>query len=76
MATRLLRGMKKRGESPAVVAEESVMPSPIPEPTSREQRLQAILVAYLEAVERGQEPEPEAFAAQYPEFAAELARRS
>ncbi len=41
-------------------------------PSEREQRLQAVLVAYLEAAERGQEPDPQQLLAQQPEFAGEL----
>jgi WD40 repeat protein len=40
---------------------------------SREQRLQAVLVDYLEAVERGQAPAVSELKARYPEFAPELA---
>src|SRR5262245_58783375 len=40
--------------------------------SAREQRLQEVLVAYLEAVERGQPPEARELLARHPEFAAEL----
>jgi WD40 repeat protein len=42
------------------------------EPTEREQRLRAVLLDYVEAVERGQDPDRAALLARYPEFAAEL----
>jgi serine/threonine-protein kinase len=41
--------------------------------TGRNQRLQEVLVAYLEAAERGQAPSSEDLLARHPEFAAELA---
>jgi tRNA A-37 threonylcarbamoyl transferase component Bud32 len=41
--------------------------------SARDQQLEAILVAYLEAVESGQAPKREEFLAAHPEFAAELA---
>src|SRR6266446_4145205 len=41
--------------------------------TSREQQLQEILIAYLEAVESGQFSSPEDWFGRYPEFAGELA---
>src|SRR5437762_7242821 len=49
------------------------MPHEADERVSREQRLQALLVAYLEANDRGQPPDPQALLAGYPEFATELA---
>src|SRR5947208_2743496 len=42
-------------------------------PSEREQRLEAILVAYLEAVEHGQASSREELLGRHPEFAAELA---
>ena len=44
-----------------------------PNPSSKEQRLQAILVAYLEAAERGLAPPSSELQARHPEFAVELA---
>ncbi len=41
--------------------------------SGREERLQEVLVGYLEAAERGQAPEPAELLARHPEFAAELA---
>jgi hypothetical protein len=38
----------------------------------REQRLQEILVRYVEALEEGHSPEPKEFVARYPEFAGDL----
>src|SRR5437762_1066295 len=48
------------------------MHHPANDPTGREQRLQAVLVAYLEAVERGQQPEPQELLDRHSEFTAEL----
>jgi hypothetical protein len=45
---------------------------PAPDPTDREQRLDNLVVSYLEAVERGERPDPRAWAARYPELAADL----
>ncbi len=45
---------------------------PGPDSTDREQRLDNLVVSYLEAVERGARPDPRAWAARYPELAAEL----
>ena len=41
--------------------------------SERDRRLQDVLVAYLEAAEKGQEPQPQELLARHPEFAAELA---
>src|SRR5208282_6464892 len=48
------------------------MPSQ-PSESSREQRLQAVLVACVEALEKGQALDKNELLARYPEFAAELA---
>src|SRR5688572_19783850 len=47
--------------------------SPSAESRTREQRLQAVLVAYLEAAERGVAPPLEELQARHAEFAGELA---
>jgi WD40 repeat protein len=43
------------------------------EASSRDQKLQDVLVAYLEAAEKGQPPDPQELLQRHPEFAAELA---
>ena len=43
-----------------------------PEPPDREQRLNALLAAYLEAAQAGRPPDREQWLEQHPEFAAEL----
>src|SRR5271165_2025763 len=48
------------------------MSSPANESSSREQRLQSILVSLLEARERGQAPDPNELLTRHPEFAEEL----
>ena len=48
------------------------MTDPSVDRTAREQRLQEVLVAFLEAAERGQAPANEELLARHPEFAAEL----
>jgi len=42
-------------------------------PSSREQRLQSVLVSFLEASEMGQAPDANELLARHPEFAEELA---
>jgi serine/threonine-protein kinase len=44
-----------------------------PDSSEREERWSAVLVACLEALENGRQPDPEELRARYPEFAAELA---
>src|SRR5690242_6542814 len=43
-----------------------------PEPADRDERLGEAIEEYLEAVEGGQPPSPEAFAARYPDLGADL----
>lgn len=40
---------------------------------SQDQQLQEILVAYLEAAEKGRQPDAQEWLARHPEFASELA---
>src|SRR5262245_34408914 len=47
--------------------------TPRPEPATPDERLQEVLLGYVEAVERGEGPDREEFLARHPEFAAELA---
>src|SRR5262245_4042651 len=47
--------------------------TPAPESTTREQRLHEIMLACVEAEERGEAPDRDRLLAQHPEFAAELA---
>jgi serine/threonine protein kinase len=49
------------------------MTTPYPSEADREQRLNEVLLAYVEAVEAGQAPDRRQYLAGYPEFASELA---
>ena len=49
------------------------MPSRSDSPSEREQRLQAVLVAFLEASERGPEPDAQEWLTRHPDLAGELA---
>src|SRR5215471_14179415 len=46
--------------------------SSTPHDPSREERVNEVIAAFLQAVERGENPDPEKFLAAYPDLAAEL----
>src|SRR5437016_4562142 len=46
--------------------------TPAPEPLEHEERLDELVVSYLEAVQSGARPDPRAWAARYPDCATEL----